>query len=596
MTVLHPWALLGLLIAAIPVLLHLVERHQPPEQSFPAVRYLEDATRDQRRRLRLRDLLLLLLRTALIVLLVLAAAGLRWRGSVPFGAHAPLAAVLIVDNSASSAAVIDGVPVLTALTRAATEVLGRATAADRVWLILADGVARPGTATELQQRLAATRSSSGRLDLGAAISAAERLLASSGRPGEVIVVTDAQQSAVTPAPSGMPVVVLRPRGPAPTNRAVSRLDPGVGPWTGTGGRVTVAVSATDSTPLPVRFGVVGGASRDLLVTPGVPVSEPLAVTASGWHVVEAAAPADEFRLDDVRRVAVRVAPPPAVSWDTSDRFLAAALTVLAGEGRVRPGSEVTVGRLGRGASLVQPPQDPALIGALNRALAARGAAWRYGAVVTEAARSDSVGLVGERLLVSRRIRLEPVGPVVRSDTLATVAGEPWIVASGDLVLLGSRLQPEWTELPVRAPFVPLLDALIARVARDLVAVPTAVAGAAVSLPGRVTRVIGPLGEVAVEGGAPWVPPAAGLYWLLAEGDTVAALSAMIDPRESALGRADDAHLGAVWPDAIVADLDGGPGRTFAVGGRGDLRVFLLLLAVAVAIAESLLAGRVGRPR
>jgi len=70
----HPLALLGLVAAAIPALLHLLQRRVPPELDFPAVRYLSAAERESARRLRLRHLLLLMLRTALIVVIVVAAA------------------------------------------------------------------------------------------------------------------------------------------------------------------------------------------------------------------------------------------------------------------------------------------------------------------------------------------------------------------------------------------------------------------------------------------------------------------------------------------------------------------------------------------
>src|SRR5437588_12165474 len=73
-TFLHPLALVGLAAAAIPALLHLLERRVPPEAEFPPLRYLSEAERQNARRLKLRHLLLLLLRTALIAFVVLAAA------------------------------------------------------------------------------------------------------------------------------------------------------------------------------------------------------------------------------------------------------------------------------------------------------------------------------------------------------------------------------------------------------------------------------------------------------------------------------------------------------------------------------------------
>src|SRR6184192_805614 len=73
-TFLHPLALVGLAAAAIPALLHLLERRAPPEADFPPLRYLSEAERQSARRLKLRHLLLLILRTAVIALVVLAAA------------------------------------------------------------------------------------------------------------------------------------------------------------------------------------------------------------------------------------------------------------------------------------------------------------------------------------------------------------------------------------------------------------------------------------------------------------------------------------------------------------------------------------------
>ncbi|HEY3280065.1 MAG TPA: BatA domain-containing protein, partial [Gemmatimonadales bacterium] len=72
MSFFHPLALLGLAAAAIPALLHLLQRRTPPELEFPPLRYLSEAERRSARRLKLRHLLLLLLRTALIVTVVLA--------------------------------------------------------------------------------------------------------------------------------------------------------------------------------------------------------------------------------------------------------------------------------------------------------------------------------------------------------------------------------------------------------------------------------------------------------------------------------------------------------------------------------------------
>src|SRR5690349_24148328 len=103
---LHPWDLVGMAAAAVPLILHLLALREPPTVMFPAVRYLVTTTREHQRRLKLQNWLLLLLRTLLIVLVVLAAAA----PSMPLSGvpgHAPSALVLVIDNSPSSGAVVE---------------------------------------------------------------------------------------------------------------------------------------------------------------------------------------------------------------------------------------------------------------------------------------------------------------------------------------------------------------------------------------------------------------------------------------------------------------------------------------------------------
>ncbi|MEO5799353.1 MAG: BatA domain-containing protein [Gemmatimonadales bacterium] len=586
-----PWLLFGLIAAAIPILLHLVQRREPPELSFPAVRYLEDATRDHRRRIKLRHLLLLAVRTLLIVALVLAAAGLTVRrGGVV--RHAPSALVLVLDNSASSGAVIDGVPVVTSLVAAARAVLARATSDDRLWLLTADGAVRGGTAADLGKELDAVGVLPVRLDLGVAVATGRDLVRGAGRPGEVVVVSDLQRTALGAAREGSNVLALRPDAAPPANRSIQSLSTSAQPWGTDGGRLTFAVAAADTVAVPVALRIVGRSGRDLLVTPGVPQTQRVSGLTPGWLTLTVSLPPDELRSDDVQSVAVRVAPPPAVRWESSDRFVAAAFEVLRSDGRVRVGDAVRFGTLGTGASVVLPPEDPSRIGAVNRGLAARGIDWRFGAPVAGGERSDSSPLLPVAERIGRRVTLESAGG--SGDVLATVAGQPWLVRSGKVLLVGSRLDTAWSSLPLSAGFLPFLDALVSRAAEGVLTTSELVAGAELRLPEAVSAVVGPAGSVAVEGGGLWRPRTPGVYHLVGRGDTLGAITVTVDPRESNLARAADGDVRALWSGATVASLTSGPRRAFTAGSRGDLRGALLVLALCCALAETGLAGRAGR--
>ncbi len=584
-----PWALIGLLAAALPVLLHLVQRREPPEVAFPAVRYLEDATRDHRRRLKLRNLLLLIVRTLLVIVLVLAAAGLTVARS-GIGDHQPSALVLVIDNSASSAAVRDGEMTLTGLVTAAGGVLARATAADRLWLVTADGLARSGTRGDLAARLAALVPEPVRLDLGAAVAQGRDLLHGSGRRGEVVVVTDLQRSAVTETRGEGAVLVIRPASPPSGNRRVASIETGTQPWGADGGRVGITVTGPDTSPMPVTIAIGARMLREILVAPGAAVSQRVPPIAPGWSVVRVTLSPDEFRLDDTARAVIRVAPPVPVRWSADDHWVDAALDVLAAEGRVRNGDGVRVGGLGSGASIVMPPADPALTGALNRALAARGAAWQYGSPVLQDARTDSTSVLPSREGVSRRVALEPMG--AESQVLVRVDGAPWLVRTGDVLMLGSRMEPDWTGLPLAAAFVPFVDALVTRASREAPVILSVAAGDPVVLPDHVTGVHREGVTTRVEGGARWRPIEAGIHYLVSGADTIGAVVTHVDPRESELARATDRDVRSLWRGALVEDLDRGPRIAFTAGGRGDLRTWLLIAAVLLALTESALAGRV----
>ncbi|MFN2315979.1 MAG: hypothetical protein ABR602_04790, partial [Gemmatimonadales bacterium] len=427
---------------------------------------------------------------------------------------------------------------------------------------------------------------------GAALAVSQALLSATALPGEVLMLTDLQATALSPAVGDVPIVIGAPETAAPPNLGVTSVDAGAQPWLGAG-RLSVQVFGdTGSDPRPLRVSVAGREVRQVLVDAGARTAIPMAAPPVGWHPVEVRLDPDELRGDDRAVTAVRQAAPAAVAWDPTDRYVHAAMEVLAANGRSLRGRELTVGRLGPGPSIVLPPADPAELGALNRALAARGVGWAFGELDTPASHTDSSTTL-PAVVVSRRHRLSPLGSGV-TGVIATVDGEPWLVRSGNVLLLGSRLDPDWTDLPLTAGFMPFMDALVNREARGEVATLEAAPGDVVTLPSGVTRVLGPLGEQRVESGGSHLVTVTGLHWLLDRGDTVGVLAVNPDPRESWLAAATPEAVRALWPRATLSSPEGAVTLAFGQGTRADLRGPFLWLVLLLAGVELLLGGSLRR--
>jgi hypothetical protein len=585
---LHPWVLLGLPLATVPLILHLIQRRDPPTIEFPAARYLMQVTEEHQRRLRLRHLLLLLIRTLLLLALVLAAAA----PSAPLRqalSHAPSALVIVVDDSPSSGAVLAGTPRLTDLKAVARHILERAKPADALWLLTSDGVARRGESADLIRAVDSLAPSARRLDLGQAVTLAAEVLGTDRRSGAIVVLSDMQTTALSPAVTSVPIVVVRPDGPPPANSGIVGLDPGAQPWTPEGGAATVEVAGDSGAPAPVSVALGPRAGRQGLVVAGGAATFALGGAIPGWWTLRATKSRDELNADDERAVLIRIAPVARASWNPKDRYVAAAADVLAASGRLGRGTDLTVGQLGAGPSVVMPPDDPAALGALNRALARRGAAWQYGALVAHPTVSDSNALVG-RTQVLRRYALGPLRPSATEGIAATAGGAPWIVRTGDLVLLGSRLDPAWTTLPVSAGFMSFMDAVVNRLARGRLDLLQGAPGDAVPLPDQATEVVREEHRWQVEGGAGFRAPAPGIYFVLAGRDTVGGVSINPDPRESLLRPASDVAITSLWRGARVVGSREAPGAAFAGAGRASLQGPLLWLALALGLGEVALAS------
>jgi hypothetical protein len=105
------------------------------------------------------------------------------------------------------------------------------------------------------------------------------------------------------------------------------------------------------------------------------------------------------------------------------------------------------------------------------------------------------------------------------------------------------------------------------------------------------------GPARAEGGRAAAPVTPGVYPLLNGTDTVGALVVAPDPRESDLTRAADRDVAAVFPGALVRVVDSPrayAAARFSGSGQGELTPWLLVAALVVLVAESLVAAGVGR--
>ena len=88
-------------LAAVPIIIHLLQRQRYVQVKFAATDFLRKAIQRVRRRVLLQDLLLLLLRTLAVVLMVLALARPSAHSQLLDASRAPQLEIVIIDASMS---------------------------------------------------------------------------------------------------------------------------------------------------------------------------------------------------------------------------------------------------------------------------------------------------------------------------------------------------------------------------------------------------------------------------------------------------------------------------------------------------------------
>jgi hypothetical protein len=193
--------LLGLPLAAVPVIIHLLNRRRRETIQWGAMRFLLEAAAHRRRRWRIDDLLLMAVRCALIALIVLALAQPRLSGG-PFGSRGGRDVIVVLDNSGSTAQKTERGDVFHALLEQTERVLDDLSGNDRVRVLLAadpvewleaepremDGAAR----RQLMERLKQCRPTAGACNMLRALQVAAEAGSDDHAARQIFVLTDRQ--------------------------------------------------------------------------------------------------------------------------------------------------------------------------------------------------------------------------------------------------------------------------------------------------------------------------------------------------------------------------------------------------------------------
>ena len=188
---LSPWFLLGALAVSVPILLHLFRRKTELVVDFPAVRLLRRAPVEQRKRRRLRELILLMLRVTALLLLAAAFARPYLAGRADVFV-APVT-VVAIDTSLSLSAPGQWARVQQAATQAVRDAPASHTVALIVFGDSATVLAPPGVdRAAMAAAIAALKPTPAGTRYRTALARATEMIGS--RDGRVVIVTDLQQS------------------------------------------------------------------------------------------------------------------------------------------------------------------------------------------------------------------------------------------------------------------------------------------------------------------------------------------------------------------------------------------------------------------
>jgi hypothetical protein len=686
MTFLNPLLLVGLLGMAVPVLIHLLSRRTARQVEFSSLDFLRRLERRSLRRVRIRQILLLIVRMAIIAAVSMAMARPALLSAPSAGGRGATSAVVILDGSHSMAAKTEDGTLLDAARGRAREVLDTFEHGDEVVLLVPGSPAPVRTegvrdVDLVRERVDAVRPGGGFGDLAAAVREAGAALSGARHPNrEIHVLSDFQRSAWDALAEGGELaegtaLFLLPvgRDPVPENAWIESVDFS-GQILEKGSPVefrTVVASGPGFGPreADVEFEVDGRIvdRRRIDLAPESRVALTFRETfgEDGLHLgIVRLAANDALPEDDQRRFSLRTARAVPVMLvagpGSSGRFLSMALApegATAGTFSVRAAEPRELASASRERESVVIVADVDRLGeeelaGLKRYLSEGGGLIVFPGPTTDAqawgrgflprflpgtfsdllaseegfaiGRMDAThplfavfGEEGESALGEVRFTKSLVlRPGAGTAVLASYGnGHPAILESsllpGRVLFFTSSPDPSWSDFPLTGTFLPLLHEAVRYLSETSTKAAAEVAvgeGASVRVAGAEgigqVSLSSPSGEtraVALETGpGGWrlvLPPtdAAG-FWTFASarGDTLAALAANIDARESDLARIDPQEVREALGGGRTAVLEGGTtlARELREARLGrEIGSWFLWAAAALLAAEMLLAAR-----
>ena len=582
---------------AVPLLIHLLRRRIGLRVEFPAARYLARAERENSRTLKIRNLLLMLLRVLAILAIVAAAARpvARWLGA----GHAPTSVAIVIDNSLSSSAVVNGRPLLDQFKAMARDVVSNATSTDRLWLVTIDGHVRGGAPSVLRDEINRLEPIGGAGEPSTALARAATVVRGGGLEArQVALLTDGQRSEWDKVPSigDAQLLLYAPSTPPPSNRAVVLAEARPVRWTPRGS-VAARILSRDSTTY--RVSLNGRTFARGSAAPNEEVIVRAAPPERGWVAGTVEIEADELAADNVRYFAAWIGPAPGVTASPGvGPFVKDAIDVLRGSERLVDGHDIAIvggDELTALPALITAPIDPVKLGAANRALERAGVPWRFGARRTGDASVRGTGFDG----VTTSVRYDLVAQTgAVAETLAVVGRDPWIVAGSRYVVIGSPLAPDATNFPVRASFVPWLGgALTERLVGEPGQVIAATPGAQLPRPRWADAIEASTGQRTPLGETVDVPTRPGAYFLTRGDRRVGAVVVNAPPNESILDRYSVAELRARFQAGrtlVTTDPATWQATAFRGASRRSLIKPALLLALVMLVIEAIVIGARGR--